>query len=59
MELLAAGESNAAIAARLCLAEKTVRNRVSQLYLKLKVRNRIEAIVYWRGDPPCRVSEVS
>jgi DNA-binding NarL/FixJ family response regulator len=50
MELVAAGEPNAAIAAHLRLAEKTVRNRVSQIYLKLKVRNRTEAIIYWRGD---------
>ncbi|MER7275775.1 response regulator transcription factor [Dactylosporangium sp. NPDC000244] len=47
MELLAAGEPNAAIAHRLALAEKTVRNRVSQIYLKLQVSNRTEAIVHW------------
>ncbi|WP_344618163.1 response regulator transcription factor [Dactylosporangium salmoneum] len=47
MELLAAGEPNAAIADRLALAEKTVRNRVSQIYLKLQVNNRTEAIVHW------------
>jgi DNA-binding NarL/FixJ family response regulator len=49
MDLIAAGEANVSIAARLNLAEKTVRNRVSQIYLKLRVRNRTEAIVYWRG----------
>ena len=47
MDLIAAGESNAAIAVRLDLAEKTVRNRVSQIYLKLRVNNRTEAIVQW------------
>ncbi|GAA3249398.1 LuxR C-terminal-related transcriptional regulator [Dactylosporangium siamense] len=47
MELIAAGEPNAAIATRLDLAEKTVRNRVSQIYLKLRVNNRTEAIVQW------------
>jgi DNA-binding NarL/FixJ family response regulator len=47
MELIAAGEPNAAIAVRLALAEKTVRNRVSQIYLKLRVNNRTEAIVQW------------
>nr|BFE63681.1 hypothetical protein GCM10020063_082070 [Dactylosporangium thailandense] len=46
-ELLAAGEPDAAIAHRLALAEKTVRNRVSQIYLKLRVSNRTEAIVHW------------
>ncbi|GAA4263311.1 LuxR C-terminal-related transcriptional regulator [Dactylosporangium darangshiense] len=49
MELLAAGEANAAIARRLALAEKTVRNRVSQIYLKLKVNNRDEAMLWWAG----------
>ncbi|MEV0130806.1 LuxR C-terminal-related transcriptional regulator [Dactylosporangium sp. NPDC050688] len=47
MDLIAAGEPNAAIAVRLDLAEKTVRNRVSQIYLKLRVNNRTEAIVQW------------
>ncbi|WP_433055720.1 LuxR C-terminal-related transcriptional regulator [Dactylosporangium sp. CS-033363] len=47
MELIAAGEPNAVIAERLALAEKTVRNRVSQIYLKLQVNNRTEAIVHW------------
>jgi DNA-binding NarL/FixJ family response regulator len=47
MELLAAGEANGAIADRLQLAEKTVRNRVSQIYLKLHVSSRTEAIVCW------------
>ncbi|MGI5246931.1 LuxR C-terminal-related transcriptional regulator [Dactylosporangium sp. CA-139066] len=47
MELLAAGEPNGSIADRLDLAEKTVRNRVSQIYLKLQVNNRTEAIVHW------------
>jgi DNA-binding NarL/FixJ family response regulator len=49
MELVAAGEPNAAIAERLGLAEKTVRNRVSQIYLKLQVGNRAEAIAHWVG----------
>jgi DNA-binding NarL/FixJ family response regulator len=47
MELIAAGEPNAAIAGHIDLAEKTVRNHVSQIYLKLRVNNRTEAIVQW------------
>lgn len=51
MALLAAGRSNADIAARLFLAEKTVRNHISAIYTKLRVRSRAEAIVYWLGQP--------
>ncbi|NUS54782.1 MAG: response regulator transcription factor [Streptomycetaceae bacterium] len=47
MELVVAGESNGSIAAKLCVAEKTVRNAVSRIYKKLHVRNRAEAIVAW------------
>ncbi|GHJ44532.1 hypothetical protein Cs7R123_18740 [Catellatospora sp. TT07R-123] len=47
MQLLAAGESNTQIAARLGLAEKTVRNQVSRVYHKLGVRNRAQATVSW------------
>ncbi|HTI21842.1 MAG TPA: response regulator transcription factor [Kutzneria sp.] len=49
LELIAAGESNVVIAQRLALAEKTVRNRVSQIYLKLRVGNRNEAVLWWLG----------
>lgn len=51
MALLAAGRSNADIAARLFLAEKTVRNHISAIYTKLRVNSRAEAIVYWLGRP--------
>jgi DNA-binding NarL/FixJ family response regulator len=51
MALLAAGRSNADIAARLVLAEKTVRNHISAIYTKLRVNSRAEAIVYWLGRP--------
>ena len=37
------------IAARLSLAEKTVRNQVSRIYKKLRVRNRAQATVSWLG----------
>jgi DNA-binding NarL/FixJ family response regulator len=45
LELVADGLDNRAIAARLFLAEKTVRNRVSSILDKLCVASRAEAIV--------------
>ncbi len=45
LALICAGQSNAHIADRLCLSEKTVRNHLSSLYRKLGVRSRAEAIV--------------
>jgi DNA-binding NarL/FixJ family response regulator len=50
--LLADGLSNSDIAARLHLAEKTVRNQISAIYAKLPVRSRAEAILYWLGRAP-------
>ncbi|MEV6301499.1 response regulator transcription factor [Actinoplanes sp. NPDC051861] len=45
LELLAAGRSNAQIAATLYLSPKTVRNNVSNVFTKLQVADRAEAIV--------------
>ena len=45
LELLAAGLPNAAVARRLFLSEKTVRNHVTSVFAKLGVRDRAEAIV--------------
>lgn len=45
MGLLCEGHSNAQIAWKLGIAEKTVRNHVTNLYRKLGVRSRAEAIV--------------
>lgn len=45
LELLAAGHSNGAIASRLSLSPKTVRNNVSSIFSKLQVADRAEAIV--------------
>jgi DNA-binding NarL/FixJ family response regulator len=45
LELLAAGRSNAQIAAALYLSPKTVRNNVSNIFAKLHVADRAEAIV--------------
>jgi DNA-binding NarL/FixJ family response regulator len=45
LELIAAGLTNTAIAARLALSEKTVRNNVSTIFTKLRTGGRAETIV--------------
>lgn len=45
LDELAAGRSNADIARRLCLSQKTVRNYASAVFVKLQVAGRSEAIV--------------
>jgi DNA-binding CsgD family transcriptional regulator len=45
LQLIAAGRSNGAIARELFLSEKTVRNHVSNVFLKLQAADRAEAIV--------------
>lgn len=45
LDLIAAGYNNSAIASRLALSGKTVRNRVSNIFSKLQVAHRAEAIV--------------
>jgi signal transduction histidine kinase len=45
LELLAAGHSNTAIATRLGLSEKTVRNNVSAVLVKLRAADRPAAII--------------
>lgn len=45
LALIAKGLTNQAIAARLVLSEKTVRNHVSNIFSKLQVADRAEAIV--------------
>ena len=45
LELIARGLNNQAIADRLVLSPKTVRNHVSNIFSKLQVRDRAEAIV--------------
>ncbi len=54
MSLIADGQTNGEIAARLFLAEKTVKNHVRRIYSKLGVGSRPAAIAYWhqgRGVP--------
>jgi DNA-binding NarL/FixJ family response regulator len=45
LELIAQGRSNAVIAERLVLSQKTVRNHVSNIFTKLQVLDRAQAIV--------------
>jgi len=47
MSLIAGGHTNGEIAARLFLAEKTVKNHVRRIYSKLGVHNRPAAIAQW------------
>jgi len=58
LDLLAAGQNNAAIAKTLCLSQKTVRNHVSNLFRKLRVTDRAQAIIQAReaglGQPLAR-----
>ena len=45
LDLLAQGDSNGRIAARLTISDKTVRNHVSNIFAKLAVADRAQAIV--------------
>ena len=49
MTLIAGGHTNGEIAARLFLAEKTVKNHVNRIYSKLGVSSRDAAIAQWLG----------
>jgi DNA-binding NarL/FixJ family response regulator len=49
LDLIAAGITNAAIAARLGLAPNTVSNHISNIFAKLRVASRAEAIVRARA----------
>jgi pimeloyl-ACP methyl ester carboxylesterase/DNA-binding CsgD family transcriptional regulator len=50
LELIARGRDNAQIAAALSLSEKTVRNHITQIFAKLEVENRAQAIVRARDS---------
>jgi len=45
LQLIAQGMTNNAIAEKLVLSPKTVRNQVSSIFSKMQVANRAEAIV--------------
>jgi DNA-binding CsgD family transcriptional regulator len=50
MDLVAAGRSNAEIAAVLYLAPKTVKNHVNRIFAKLHVSSRSQAMALWLGS---------
>lgn len=59
LRLVAKGEDNKAIASQLCLSEKTIANRLLDIYQKLQVRNRTQAalIALRRGWAPLTPEE--
>lgn len=46
LEVLSQGHETSAMAARLCMSEKTVRNHLSTIYSKLGVTGRVQAILW-------------
>jgi DNA-binding NarL/FixJ family response regulator len=48
MELVAAGLANRAIASRLVISEKTVKNHIHSIYRRLRADGRAHAIARWR-----------
>jgi DNA-binding CsgD family transcriptional regulator len=57
MSLIAGGHTNGEIAARLFLAEKTVKNHVRRIYSKLGAPNRPAAIAQWLAARKPRASD--
>lgn len=47
LKLISAGKTNKEIAEVLSISDKTVRNYMSNLFVKIHVSNRTEAAVYW------------
>lgn len=52
LELIADGLSNREIARRLYLSEGTVKNTVSEIYARLGVRDRVQAVLKMLGNQP-------
>jgi DNA-binding NarL/FixJ family response regulator len=57
LDLIAQGHNNEAIARQLVLSQKTVRNHVSNIFTKLQVADRAQAIVRARKAGLGRNSE--
>ena len=50
LRLIADGQDNATIAGRLFISESTVKNHVTNIFAKLDVRTRAEAVAWaWRS----------
>lgn len=49
MDLIAQGLTNAELADRLFLSEKTVKNHINRIFAKLRVANRAQAMATWLG----------
>ncbi|MFE5871420.1 LuxR C-terminal-related transcriptional regulator [Streptomyces roseifaciens] len=49
MDLIAAGMTNAEIAATCFISEKTVKNHINRIFTKLQTENRSQAIALWLG----------
>jgi len=52
MESIAAGRTNPQIAHDLYLSEKTVKNHINQIFARVDVGSRAEAIAVWLGTAP-------
>lgn len=52
MEVIAAGRTNPQIARAFFLSEKTVKNHINQIFARLDVGSRAEAIAVWLGTAP-------
>jgi DNA-binding NarL/FixJ family response regulator len=51
LELLSCGHNNRVIARKLFLSERTVRNHLSRVFLKLGVQDRLQAAILMRNSP--------
>ncbi|MEY9928265.1 DNA-binding CsgD family transcriptional regulator [Catenulispora sp. GP43] len=49
MTCISRGMPNAAIAERMALSQKTVKNHVNHIFAKLGARSRVEAVLMWQG----------
>jgi DNA-binding NarL/FixJ family response regulator len=52
MEVIASGRTNSEIAKEFFLSEKTVKNHINQIFARLGVGSRAEAMAVWLGTAP-------